>query len=469
MVYMHHIALWSALVISGTIFGAGAGADQKFNWVGLPPDIKNRIMEYVPVDSSVADSLTSQLQSKNHLEGRHPYAIADVAYDPSGKRIAEAPYGNKVVIRDAKTGTIQTTLTGTFEFVRSIAFHPDGARMIIAAEAGIYVHDIATNVTTFRLNTGSVPTAFAVSKNGRYVAASVSDYNISVWSLPLRRKVCTFFGHTDLITSLAYLSDGTLVSGSYDKSVGFHLQGSSHFMRSEKEIRSIAVSPCDDAIAVGKKGGGLSLFSADRKYLGDLTGHTRSVKSMAFHPTQLILSTGSFDCTVRLWNTETGACMHTMPKHTNRVNAVAFAPNGSRVLCGTWGRKVYETSLDGIHFLRQWVAGGCKPTQSSFSFLNSDVTKSVRQVDPLKLRLVVADLLSRKRKKFNPSAEQAAYARVLPSEVQNALGASVGSFSWNYSKMHDFHSIPKDSHMGSAAAAAGTMRSSGKDEESNSE
>ena len=41
-----------------------------------------------------------------------------------------------------------------------------------------------------------------------------------------------------------------------------------------------------------------------------------------------MLVTASFDHTIRLWDTETGACVNTLTAHTQPVYSVAFSPNG---------------------------------------------------------------------------------------------------------------------------------------------
>ena len=45
--------------------------------------------------------------------------------------------------------------------------------------------------------------------------------------------------------------------------------------------------------------------------------------------------TGSYDKTAKLWDLESGRCLHTFAGHTDRISAVAVTPNGSKVVTGS--------------------------------------------------------------------------------------------------------------------------------------
>jgi WD40 repeat protein len=46
--------------------------------------------------------------------------------------------------------------------------------------------------------------------------------------------------------------------------------------------------------------------------LHTLSGHTKSIISFDFSPTEPILASTGWDGTIRLWHTETGACLQTL-------------------------------------------------------------------------------------------------------------------------------------------------------------
>jgi WD40 repeat protein len=57
-----------------------------------------------------------------------------------------------------------------------------------------------------------------------------------------------------------------------------------------------------------------------------------SVRAVAFSPDGTRVLTGSRDNTARLWDAATGAAVAILAGHTDAVRAVAFSPDGKRVL-----------------------------------------------------------------------------------------------------------------------------------------
>ena len=67
-----------------------------------------------------------------------------------------------------------------------------------------------------------------------------------------------------------------------------------------------------------------------------LSGHRNSVLCVAFSPDGTRIVSGSWDKTLRLWNGVTGTSIGTpMIGHTRHVNGVAFSPDGTRIVSGS--------------------------------------------------------------------------------------------------------------------------------------
>ena len=55
---------------------------------------------------------------------------------------------------------------------------------------------------------------------------------------------------------------------------------------------------------------------------------------MAFSPDGKRIVSGSWDDTIKVWDTKTGQLLGTLKGHTDGVNGVAFSPNGTRIVSG---------------------------------------------------------------------------------------------------------------------------------------
>ncbi len=74
---------------------------------------------------------------------------------------------------------------------------------------------------------------------------------------------------------------------------------------------------------------------------GPFTGHTDSVKSVAFSPDGHHIASGSDDETIRVWNVTTGETVAgPFTGHTDSVNSVAFSPDGRHIVSGSKDRTI---------------------------------------------------------------------------------------------------------------------------------
>ncbi len=98
------------------------------------------------------------------------------------------------------------------------------------------------------------------------------------------------------------------------------------------DIWRIEYSPDDTRVAVTTSIGVWIYDSQTSEELDLITGgHTDRVYSAAYSPDGKTIATGSWDSTVRLWDTRTGKNTKTLIRHTYGISSVAYSPDGKTI------------------------------------------------------------------------------------------------------------------------------------------
>ncbi|WP_459962744.1 WD40 repeat domain-containing serine/threonine protein kinase [Nocardia sp. IFM 10818] len=103
------------------------------------------------------------------------------------------------------------------------------------------------------------------------------------------------------------------------------------------QIMALAFSP-DATLAVGGKDNTTQFWNVHtgEQTSDPLTGHTNSIRAVAFNPDGTLLATASEDSTARLWDLATHAPIgNPLTAHTNMIRSVAFSPDGTLLATGS--------------------------------------------------------------------------------------------------------------------------------------
>jgi len=212
--------------------------------------------------------------------------------------------------------------------------------------------------------------AVAVTRDGQFAACGRAN-QIFIYHLPSGQLVTRLtdpqlikdglydrpgVAHRDLVNSLAFSPDGTLLASGDYRAVKLWRRGgpSQKFkltLPDSTPIECVAASADGKWIATGHRDGRIQLWDATSgKPAGGLSGHTASVRSLKFSPDGTKLCSSSADKTVRVW-TVADAGLFAKADAPAEIDAVAWLAEGKQVAAGS-----------GENFIRIWslpeAAGG---------------------------------------------------------------------------------------------------------------
>jgi WD40 repeat protein/serine/threonine protein kinase len=284
----------------------------------------------------------------------HKGGVSSVAFSPDGTRLVSGSFDQTVKVWDAATGQEALALKG--HKVTSVAFSPDGKRLVSGNhDQTVSVWDAASGQETLTLKGHASPVlSVAVSPDGTRIASGSWDQTAKVWDAAGGQEVLTLKGHRGPVTSVAFSPDGRrLVSGSHDQTVKVWNAATGQETLTLKghtgPVTSVAVSPDDTRIASGSVDKTVRVWdAATGQEIRTLTGHTDLVTSVAMSADGTRIASGSFDQTVKVWVAATGQEVLTLKGHTNPVTSVAVSPDGQRVVSGSGDQsvKVWVAALD---------------------------------------------------------------------------------------------------------------------------
>ncbi|RHY31289.1 hypothetical protein DYB32_003624 [Aphanomyces invadans] len=188
----------------------------------------------------------------------------------------------------------------------------------------------------------------AYSPDGRLLATGADDAKLKLWDTTSGFCYVTFHEHTAPVTGVAFTANGqAVVSCSLDGTVrAFDLNRYKNFRTlttpSPVQFLCLALDTSGQLVCAGTLDPfHIYVWSMQTGRLTDvLSGHTAPITSLAFSPSttevrplckELLLASGSWDHTVRVWNVYQNKPFIEPLAHSSDVLAVAFRPDGKQV------------------------------------------------------------------------------------------------------------------------------------------
>jgi len=175
-----------------------------------------------------------------------------------------------------------------------------------------------------RGNTG-LTTALAV--DGKKVVCGCDNGAVKLWDIDTGKIIVKWTGHTSYVTSVCWNRDGgRVMSGSNDGTARvWGVESGKTVLTIETELSEVEAaiySPDMTMIATGGNSKDLKEFikiwdAKTGKLITNLKGHTHTVFCLAWTADGSTLISGSYDDSIRTWNTTTWQQIHVLTGHTN--------------------------------------------------------------------------------------------------------------------------------------------------------
>jgi DNA-binding beta-propeller fold protein YncE len=239
----------------------------------------------------------------------------------------------------------------TFSKVSGVAYSPDGTRIATAQYDGTALQWNSASGkpavgTALRARTGLMRDV-VYTPDGRTVAAAGGDGGMRLINADTSALLNPNFAHVGPLNCITMSSDGkTVVTGGIDGSVrswdgrtGRLLATDNH---SPQQVSDVKFDRSGNLLAVGRVDGSVSIYDAKTRQLHaptmwvkDRDGEPAAVWRLAFSPDGHTIALGASD--LQLWDVDTGASIRAIRVGAARmyfVDAVAFSPDGDRVVTG---------------------------------------------------------------------------------------------------------------------------------------
>jgi WD40 repeat protein/transcriptional regulator with XRE-family HTH domain len=274
----------------------------------------------------------------------HKAQVWSVAYSPDGTRLVTASQDHTAKVWDSATGKEMMTLQGHTAPVNTVAYSADGTRIATGSDDHTAkIWDASSGAELFTI-TGHGDAIFRVefSPDSLRVVTAGADKTARIWDVATG-KLLTTVTHDDAVLDATFSPDGSkIATNSWDGTVKMWDASSG------KEVRTFIDQPGDnssvDFSADGKRIAagwfppqGVKIWEvATGTELLTLSGHNNLVFDVAFGPDDPgspsgaggTLATSGLDRKVKVWALNVGRELFTLSGHTGAVNNIAFSPDG---------------------------------------------------------------------------------------------------------------------------------------------
>jgi WD40 repeat protein len=307
----------------------------------------------------------------------HADFVRAVAFSPDGRRAISGSGDGELILWSVEKGELLARFSVHTASVSDIAFNLDGRTALsVASDGTIILLDLfnAAQINRFEGHDASVLDVAFMPSGKHFVSASgppdpaallIEEDSIRIWNLESGSQTGSLDWHLSDVFQIAISSDGRWAfSGSMlDHSVRlWDLATGQEIRRFEGHIMpvlSVAFTPDGTRGLSGAGDSRIILWDLETgEAVRQLTGHEGGIWALAVSPDGHTALSGADDRLLIWWDLETGEEIHRFEGHTETVSGVAFSPDGRRAISGDTQGPLIEWDLEERLEIQRFIGHG---------------------------------------------------------------------------------------------------------------
>ncbi|BBM83370.1 DUF4062 domain-containing protein [Candidatus Uabimicrobium amorphum] len=277
----------------------------------------------------------------------HSEEVMSVCITEDGHKIVSAGQDGCIKVWDIESGRCLLTIDQPDIMVREVCVTNDNKKIIsIGEDSDIYIWDLLTGSLQKTLEGHSDSVKSLHIQQDRIVSGG-RDGKIFVWDLHSGECLKTFYGYSPSVSSVFLTEDlQYVVSSGDDKTIRiWDIAGGKHStIVTNAVVESLFLQ--GDYVVAGMENGSLCLWNIHTHHvLFDEKAHKASVVSVCIDADKKYIISGAWDHLVKIWEIESGNCVLELKGHEEWVSSVSYRQN--IVVSGSYDNtiRVWDTSV----------------------------------------------------------------------------------------------------------------------------
>ncbi|KAF9939552.1 hypothetical protein BGZ67_009318 [Mortierella alpina] len=323
---------------------SGHDEDQKIHTVAYSPE--GGQFASVAKDSKVVRLWDVEIGTCRMLQG-HSFWITSITYSPNGGEIASCSLDNTVRLWDTTSGLCRLVLSGHEDLVYKALYSPDGDEIASCSEDNtvrLWNVETGTCRSTLVCRGSEGVASIAYSPAGDIIASVGYCETAQLWNVKTGScllvltdipKASTrnilFSPRGDLVAIDSGSKDGRIM-GLWDVATGSRCRTFKEFFL---QASAPLFSPDGYQILCPESETTLRVWDVESEACLHTLVHEGAINDVQYSAKGDHIASASQDTTVKLWDSKSGLCLYTIQNHRSGVDRIAFSPkNGDQIVLG---------------------------------------------------------------------------------------------------------------------------------------